>query len=314
MHPWTITSEQLAAAASVVALHARRTPLADLSSLLGRGAFAKLETEQETGSFKLRGALAAIAALDDATRARGVITASAGNHGYGLAHAGALLGASVTVFLARTAPAVKREGIAAAGAHLEVVAASRYDDVEALAREAALARGLPFVSPFDDPRVAAGNGGTVGLEILEQAPDVRTLVTPVGGGGLAAGLAAARTHRAARFALIGVQSEACPAMVRSFSEGRALTRFAGEPTLAEGLEGGVSESTFAIARASLARMEAVSERAIADAMKVARDALGVTLEGSAAVALAWALAHRDDGTVERPLVLVLTGRNVDPSH
>ncbi len=309
---WTITGEHLATARAVVDRHAKRTPLVSLAALLGPGSFAKLETEQATGSFKLRGALAAVAALDDEARERGVVTASAGNHGYGLARAGAIFGVPVTVFVARSAPAVKRDGIAAAGARVELVDAASYDDVEDAARGAARARGVCFVSPFDDPRVAAGNGGTIGLELLDALPDVRTIVAPVGGGGLIAGIAAARAHRGAPFALVGVQSEACPAMVRSLADGRAHTRFTGGPTLAEGLEGGVSESTFAIARDSLARMESVTEAAIGDAIRTAADALGTPLEGSAAVALAWALAHRDDATVERPLVVVLTGRNVDP--
>lgn len=311
---WRIGAAALERAAEVVRRHAKRTPLVSAHALLGPGALFKLETEQETGSFKLRGALAALAALDEARRARGVITASAGNHGYGLAHAGAILGVRVTVFVSSAAPAVKREGIAAAGAAIEVVDARGYDDVELLAREAAARSGLAFVSPFDDPHVAAGNGGTIGLEVLDERPDVRTIVAPVGGGGLVAGLAAARDHRRAEVALIGVQSDACPAMVESFAAGRALERFAArEPTLAEGLEGGVSASTYALARAGLSRMESVPERAIAEAMRVAHRELGVTIEGSAAVGLAWGLAHRDDPSLALPLVVVLTGKNVDPS-
>lgn len=310
---WRIDSSALERAREVVRRHARETPLVPAARLCA-GAFLKLETEQDTGSFKLRGALAALDALESEVRARGVVTASAGNHGYGLARAGALFETPVTVFVSRAAPAVKREGIARAGARIELVDGAGYDDVEAIAREAAEARGLAFVSPFDDPSVAAGNGGTLGLEILDACPGVRTIVLPVGGGGLAAGLAAARDHRGASFELIGVQSEACPAMVESLAAGRALTRFAARaPTLAEGLEGGVSEATYAIARASLARMEAVPERAIADAMRLARAELALPLEGSAAVALAWALAHRDDPSIARPWVVVLTGRNVDPS-
>lgn len=310
---WRIDAGMVERAREIVRRHARETPLVP-APILGEGALFKLETEQETGSFKLRGALAALDALDPSARARGVLTASAGNHGYGLARAGALFGVPVTVFVSRGAPAVKREGIARAGAAIEVVDAAGYDDVEATAKRAAVERGLAFVSPFDDPAVAAGNGATLGLEILDARPDVRTIVFPVGGGGLAAGLAAARDHRGASIELIGVQSEACPAMVESLAAGRALTRFAARaPTLAEGLEGGVSEATYAIARASLSRMEAVSERAIADAMRLARAALDLPLEGSAAVALAWALAHRDDPSIARPWVVVLTGRNVDPA-
>lgn len=308
---WRIDESHLREAAAAVAEHARRTPLIDLGPLVS-GGFAKLETEQETGSFKLRGALAALAALAPAARARGVVTASAGNHGYGLARAGAIFGVPVTVFVSRRAPRIKRDGIAKAGARVELVDAAGYDDVEVAALEAAARRGLTFVSPFDDPRVAAGNGGTIGLELLDEQPALRTIVAPVGGGGLVAGLLAAIVHRRATVRVVGVQSEACPAMVESFAQGRALTRFEGAPTLAEGLEGGVSESTFAIARDGLARMEAVSEDRIAHAMQRAKHELSITLEGSAAVALAWALAHADDPTVERPLAVLFTGRNVDP--
>lgn len=312
-HPWRIEASELERARAVVARHARRTPLVPADPCFGDGVFLKLETEQDTGSFKLRGALAAIDALDPAARARGILTASAGNHGYGVARAASRFGVEATVFVSRSAPAVKREGIARAGARVEEVDAAGYDEVEALAREAAAARGSTFVSPFDDPRVAAGNGGTLGLEILEALPEVGAIVAPVGGGGLVAGLAAARAHGGGSFDLIGVQSAACPAMAESFEAGRALTRFsAREPTLAEGLEGGVSPSTFAIARAMLSRLDVVPESAIAEAMRVAARVLGAPVEGSAAVGLAWALAHRDAVWRRRPTVVVVTGRNVDP--
>lgn len=307
--PWVVDREHLERARRVVAEHASPTRLVEAKAL-GEGVWLKLECEQDTGSFKLRGALAAMAALDPTRAARGVVTASAGNHGFGLARAGARLSIPVTVFVASSTPAIKREGIAGAGATLEVVEASGYDAVEALAKAAAEARGVAFVSPFDDPDVAAGNGGTVGLEILAALPDVATVVAPVGGGGLVAGLAAARRIEGARFALVGVQSEACPAMVRSLEEGHARLTFEGEPTLAEGLEGGVSETTFAIARAELARMDAVSEAAIADAMRFAKRALDLTVEGSAAVVIAWLREHAAE--VEAPIVGVVSGQNVDP--
>ena len=271
----------------------------------------KLETTQDTGSFKLRGALAALdAVVASGEAARGVLTASAGNHGYGLARAGARLGVPVTVCVSRHTPEVKRAGIAAAGATLELVDARGYDDVEAYARRAVAERDVPFVSPFDDPLVAAGNGGTTMLEVLEDRPDVATVVAPVGGGGLIAGLAAARRLRGASFELIGVQSAACPAMVESLSRGRALLRFEGAPTLAEGLEGGVSEATFRVARDELARMEVVDEAAIASAMRFARDELDLAVEGSAAVAIAWVRAHLSE--LRAPVVVIVSGGNVDP--
>lgn len=305
---WSVEASHLDHAIEVVSRHARRTPLVP-SPLLAEGAWLKLETEQLTGSFKVRGALSALAHLSPEARARGVLTASAGNHGFGLAAAGAALGVPVTVFVSAGAPAVKRAGIAAAGAKLEAIDAAGYDAVEEAAKAAASERGVTFVSPFDDPYVAAGNGGTIGVELLEDVPDLAAVIAPVGGGGLVAGLAAARRLRGADFQLIGAQSEACPAMVASLREGAPRLRFAGGPTLAEGLEGGVSATTFAIARRELQRMEAVPERDIADAMRFAADALGTTVEGSAAVALAWARAHLAD--LPRPFVVVLTGRNVD---
>jgi len=307
---WIIERAHLDHASRVVAEHARRTRCVEAPAL-GDGVWLKLECEQDTGSFKLRGALAAVAALDERARARGVVTASAGNHGYGLARAGRRLGVPVTVFVAASTPAVKRDGIASAGATLEVVEAPGYDAVELRAKAAAEARGLAFVSPFDAPEIAAGNGGTVGLEVLEDVPGVRTVIAPVGGGGLVAGLAAARTHAGVDFALVGVQSEACPAMAVSLREGRARLTYAGEPTLAEGLEGGVGQRTFEIARDALARMETVSEAAIADAMRFAKRELDLTVEGSAAVGLAWVRAHRDE--VDGPVVVVVSGRNVDPA-
>ncbi len=306
---WSITSAHLERATSVVTAHARTTRVLAVPEL-GSGVSLKLECEQDTGSFKLRGALAALAQLDPEARRRGVLAASAGNHGFGLARAGTLLDVPVTVFVAASTPVVKRDGIAGAGAQLEIIDAPGYDAVEARARAAAIERGLRFVSPFDDPQVAAGNGGTVALEILAALPDVGTIVAPVGGGGLVAGIAAARRFEAAHFAIVGVQSEACPAMAQSLAEGRARLRFEGDATLAEGLEGGVSQTTFEIARDELLRMDTVTETAIADAMRFAHEELGLAVEGSAAVVIAWLRAHVAE--VEGPVVGVISGGNVDP--
>jgi threonine dehydratase len=309
---WRIERADLERAVEAVRGRARKTPLVPAPAL-GVGVWLKLETAQETGSFKLRGALAALTTLDAETRARGVVSASAGNHGYGIARAGELLGVRVVVFCAASTPRVKREGMAAHGATVETLDLPGYDAVEAHARREAAERGMRFVSPFDDPMVAAGNGGTIGIEILEELPSARTIVAPVGGGGLVAGLAAARRIRGASFALVGVQSEACPAMIESLARGEALLAFDGRPTLAEGLEGGVSETTFAIVRDEVARMDAVSERAIADAMRFAHVSLDLDLEGSAAVAIAWVLAHAAEigSEVETPLVAIASGGNVD---
>jgi threonine dehydratase len=308
---WTITDEHLDAAIEAVRAHALRTPLVPAPELSPR-VFLKLETEQRTGSFKLRGALAKLASLPAEARAKPIVTASAGNHGLGVAEAAARLGFAARVYVPKGVPLVKRDGIAARGATVVVTESEGYDDTEELAREAALELGVPFVSAFDDPWVAAGNGGTLGLEIFDQLPELDVVVAPVGGGGLMAGLAAARA-RAGRGStrLVGVQSEACPAMKRSIDEGRAIERMrATGPTRAEGLEGGVTPTTFALVRDAVERIDLVSEEAIGEAMTFAKERLGHVLEGSAATVIAWAHAHAAQEPGQGAIVLVATGRNV----
>jgi threonine dehydratase len=304
-----IESHHLEAAREVIARTLAPTPIREAPAL-GEGVWIKLETEQPTGSFKVRGAVARLAALDEATRACGVVAASAGNHGMGLAWASRALGVPCTVHVPRGVARVKRDGIVALGATVVVGEHEGYDETEDEARAAAGRTGATYVSPYDDPHVASGNGGTLGLEILAALPNCATIVAPVGGGGLIVGLGAARRAASAegRLRIVGVQSEASPAMALSLERGEAIERYRGAPTLAEGLEGGVSARIFAAARQVLDRVELVREDEIAAAMAFARDMLGVTIEGSAAVALAWMLRRP---AVPRPTVVVLTGRNVD---
>ncbi|NIP78768.1 MAG: pyridoxal-phosphate dependent enzyme, partial [Gemmatimonadetes bacterium] len=169
-----------------------RTPLepsAWLAAVAGVPVHLKLECWQRTRSFKIRGAHNAVAALDDATRARGLVAASAGNHGLAVALAARVHGARATVFVPETAPATKKDRIRGSGAELREVAGS-YDDAAAAARRFAAETGAHPVHAFADPAVVAGQG-TVGLEIVEELPGVATVVVPVGGGGLAAGVGAA---------------------------------------------------------------------------------------------------------------------------
>jgi threonine dehydratase len=287
------------------------TPL-ERATYGGRTFLVKREDRQETGSFKVRGALCRLAEID-AWRARcGVVCASAGNHGKGVAWAAGRLGILATVVVPRETPAVKRKGIRDLGADLVVhEEAPGYDAAEAAAKELARARGAFFISPFDDPAVQAGNGGTVALEIMEQEPRVERVIAPVGGGGFAGGLAAVFAAAMPLVEVQGVQSEASPAMSRSLRDGRTYWTWDPAETLAEGLEGGVADSTVALCR-GLAGMHEIPEREIARAMVGARRELGLTLEGSAAVALA-AVALGVVPVDERTVV-VLTGRNVDPER
>jgi threonine dehydratase len=278
------------------------------------------ESLQVTGSFKVRGALVALAAARErfGDRAR-VVAASAGNHGAGVAYAARALGLVATIVMPRDAPETKRARVLAYGAELVLSRSPHYDDAEAEGQELAARTGSFFVSPYDDELVAAGNGGSLGFDIvhaLGRDPDL--VLCPFGGGGLASGLAWALEngeHPGPR-RVWGVQSEASPAMALSLVKGAAVTRLEGDTeTLAEGLEGGISDGGFARARRAVAGVIVVSENEIANAMSFALRELGLALEGSAATSLVPLLGGLPPAI---PLaaegldcIAVLTGRNVD---
>jgi threonine dehydratase len=289
----------------------RVTPLVPAPALgrrTGADIWLKLESLQRTGSFKLRGAAARLAAMADAGQTR-AITASAGNHGLGVALAASTFGIEATILVSSQTPEIKRSGIAALGATVEVVGAS-YDEAEAEARRRAEASGSTFVSAFDDDYVIAGNGGLLAREILAQLPDIDTVIAPIGGGGLAGGLGVEMVPRGIR--LLGVQPEANCAMKRSLEDGRAYTRYQGGPTLAEGLEGAVSERTFAMAKDYCPEIALVSEVAIRRAVVYAYRTLGILCEASSAVALAALLEDALD-VHGRRVVVVITGSNIEAS-
>ncbi|HJZ87398.1 MAG TPA: pyridoxal-phosphate dependent enzyme [Polyangia bacterium] len=292
----------LLAARAAIERHCRRTPLV-AAPALGNGVWLKLECLQRTGSFKLRGACAALAS----TSAREVVTASAGNHGLGIALAARALARRATVFVPETTPAVKRDGIAALGTEVRV-AGTGYDHAEAAARAWAAERSLPFVSPYDDEAVIFGNGGTTGEEILSQRPEVAQVVTPIGGGGLAAGLLGALAGRGV--VLAGVQPAQNCAMAESLRLGRALTRYTGGPTLCEGLEGAVGERTYRALAAAGVEITLVDDAAVRRAIGFAYREIGLVLEPSAAIGLA---ALRE-GLLEprSPCVVIATGANIEP--
>jgi threonine dehydratase len=290
----------------------RVTPLVPAPALgrrTGADVWLKLESLQRTGSFKLRGAAARIAALARGTPKPRVIAASAGNHGLGVALAARAFEIDATVLVSAQTPDVKRAGIAALGARVEVGGAT-YDEAEAVARQRAAADpGLVFVSAFDDDHVIAGNGGLLAREILAQLPDVQAIVVPVGGGGLAGGIGVEVVPRGIK--LYGASPEANCAMRRSLDEGRAYTTYQGGPTLAEGLEGAVSERTFAMARDYFPDVALVSELQIREAIVYAYRTLGIVCEASAAPGLA---ALLDDASKirGRRTVVVISGGNIEP--
>jgi threonine dehydratase len=296
----------------------RVTPLVPAPALgrrTGADVWLKLENLQRTGSFKLRGAAARVAALalepagQTGAQKKRVIAASAGNHGLGVALAARTYDVEATVLVSAQTPEVKRAGIAALGAKVEVGGAT-YDEADAAARRrAAEDPGLVFVSAFDDDHVIAGNGGLLAREILAQLPDVQAIVVPVGGGGLAAGIGVEVVPRGIK--VVGASPEANCAMRRSLDEGRAYTTYEGAPTLAEGLEGAVSERTFAMARDYFPDIALCSELQIREAIVYAYRTLGILCEASAAPALAVML---DDASLirGRRTVIVITGGNIEP--
>jgi threonine dehydratase len=282
----------------------RVTPFLDAPAL---GCALKLESLQRTGSFKLRGAAVKLASLDAAERARGVVAASAGNHGAGVACAARALDLSARVVVPSTAPRVKREAIAALGAALEVHGAS-YEEAEARARQIAAQSGAVFISPFDDERVIDGNGRWLAEELLAQRPALERVVVPVGGGGLAGGLAEVLAPRGV--AIWGAQPATNCAMHDSLVSSRALTTYDGGATRCEGLEGPVAERTFALCRDGGVRVALVDEESILEAVAFAWRELGLVVEPSAAAAIA---ALRSGKIPAAPsTVAVVTGGNLDP--
>ena len=290
-----------------------RTPLRHspaLSELVRREVWLKLETEQRTGSFKLRGAYNALASLDEAARARGVVASSAGNHGLGMAWAARALGLQATIFVPRTAPAVKREGIVALGAAVDA-SQPDYDAAHHAALEYAREHDATFVNPCAGDAVLAGQG-TIALEILEERPNLATLVVPVGGAGLLGGVASVVRARAPNARIVGAQSTETAAMARALEAGRVV-EIPVTPTLADGLAGQIEEDGFAIGREALDAIATPSEAEIARAIGWLAVREGVTAEGSAAVGVA-ALLTGAIASPRGPVGAIVSGRNIDPER
>jgi threonine dehydratase len=282
-----------------------------------------LESLQVTGSFKVRGALVAIAAIQENAARAGVappyvVAASAGNHGAGVAYAARALGVRATVVVPSSVPRAKRDRIVAYGAEVRLGPTTHYDDAEAAAIDLASRENARFLSPYDDMDVLLGNGASLGYEIARALGKVpEALVAPFGGGGLATGLACAFAEAAGESLggarrVWGAQSEASPAMARSLEAGAAIERMeAPGGTLAEALEGGISARAFARASASAAGVGVVSERAIGEAVAFAVRELGVVIEGGSGCALAVALGGLPEAMRGGDFVVLLTGRNID---
>jgi len=294
--------------------HVRPTPMirsAWLSARTGADVHLKCENLQETGSFKIRGALSKLLTLTDAERRAGVITASAGNHAQGVAWASRLLGVSALVVVPAGTPAVKQAGIRRYGAEL-TVAGDTYDAAADAARALQAATGRTYVHAYLDPAVTAGQG-TVALEALRRGDAWDLALVPAGGGGLIAGvgtvLKAVRPH----VRIYGIQSEASPPWVESFRVGRVV-EVTYAPTLAEGLAGRIDPENFDLVRRVTDEMLTVPEAAIGEAMAGLFREHRLVVEGSGAVGVAALLTGRVRPPAGSRVLVVLSGGNVDPER
>jgi threonine dehydratase len=298
-------ASEIPAAAAIVRTHLAATP-AIRSPALGRDTWLKLETLQPTGSFKVRGALVAVTAALARDPQATIVTGSAGNHGLGIAFAADRLGATATVVVPANASEAKQKAIERFAVTL-VRHGSSYDDAEAHALSLAAA-GAVFVSPYNDPDVIAGQG-TILAEVLDQVPDAATIVTPVGGGGLASGLGLAASM-AGGVRVVGVEAQQSPALRTALDAGHPVAISPG-PTLADGLAGNFEPGsvTFELVRRTVADVVTVSEDEIATAMRFLAHEHGLVAEGSAAVGVAALLTGRVASTPGATVVIV-TGRNI----
>lgn len=301
------TYEDVRSAAEVVARHLSPTPVV-ASPLLGERVLLKLETLQPTGSFKVRGALVALANVLAGDPGGRVVTASAGNHGLGVAFAARALGLPATIVLPENVSSAKRAALERFGDGVEVVAhGSTYDAAEAYALALAT-HGARFVSPYNDPDVIAGQA-TITLELFDQTDDLRAIVAPVGGGGLVAGLClAAAQHRETD--VYGVEADASPAVSASVAAGRVV-EIHEEPTIADGLAGNVERGsvTIGLIARHVRRLLRADEAAIRQAVRFLAAEHGLVVEPSGAIGVGAVLSGLlEPGSGET--VIVISGRNV----
>lgn len=305
----TLTLGDVEGAAARIAGAVVRTPThysRTLSQITGAEIWLKFENHQFTAAYKERGALNALLQMDPARTARGVITASAGNHAQGLSYHGTRLGVPVTIVMPRTTPTVKIMQTEQVGGNV-VLEGETFDEAKAHAHKLERELGLTFVHPFDHPHIAAGQG-TVALEMLADAPAIDCIVTPIGGGGLISGMGTVAKAQPTPLEVIGVQAELYPSM---YARLKGQTMPAGGDTLAEGIavkEPGIFTSRIIrqVVDDILLVGESELERAVALLLQIEK----TVVEGAGAAGLAAVLAH-PERFAGRTLGLVLCGGNID---
>jgi threonine dehydratase len=306
-----VSIDDVERAADLITSIAVRTPMEDsrwLSALTGHQVLLKCENLQRTGSFKIRGAYTRMAHLSDEEKARGVVAASAGNHAQGVALAAQALGIKATVFMPEGAPIPKENATRGYGA--DVVFHGRYlEDALAEARSFQERTGAVLIHPFDNAHIVAGQG-TTGLEILEQAPEVETVVVPCGGGGLLAGIAIAVKAKRPEVRVIGVQAEEAAAYPASLRAGHPVP-LRSMSTMADGIAVGMpGEVTFTAVRDLVDEVITVSEASLSRAVLATLERAKMVVEPAGAAAVAAVLD--DPARFGTPTVGVLSGGNIDP--
>ncbi len=305
------TPDDVAAARELLDGVAVLTPMEEsrwLSALAGGPVSLKCENLQRTGSFKARGAYVRMARLSEAERANGVVAASAGNHAQGVALAAQMLGIKATVFMPEGAPIPKEKATRGYGA--EVVFHGRYlEDALVQAREFAAETGAVLIHPFDHPDIVAG-AGSCGLEILEQAPDVETILVPTGGGGLLAGIALAVKASRPHVRIVGIQAEGAAAFPASLAKGSPVA-LESMQTMADGIAVGLpGDITLRAVQEYVDDIVTVSEESLSGALLALLERAKMVVEPAGAAAVAALLEHPT--AYRTPAVAVLSGGNIDP--
>jgi len=309
------TLAEFEAARPVVAHVAQVTPMESsrfLTGLLGSEVLLKCENLQRTGSYKLRGAYNLIASLSDEERSRGVVAASAGNHSQGVARAAQALGIKATIFMPVGVALPKLQATQDYGAEV-VLAGNIFNESLKAAKDFVAETGAVFIPPFDHPKVVAGQG-TLGLDILDQVPDVDTVIVPIGGGGLISGVASAITQRAAldgrSVRIIGVQAENAAAYPPSLAAGKPV-KIEVLPTICDGIAVATPGTlNFEIIQATVDEVVTVSDDDTARALVMLLERAKLVVEPAGAVAVAAILAGKVSGTGKT--VAILSGGNIDP--
>jgi threonine dehydratase len=311
-----VTLHDVRQAQKTIKPYAIPTPLARskfLSELCSGEVFLKLENQQVTHSFKIRGVINKLLSLSAEDKVRGVVTASAGNHGQAVAYGAQKLGFSAEIVVPTNTPKIKVDGIKQYGADL-LLFGDTYPEAERKAKEIATQEERLYISPYNDELIVAGHG-TIGLEILKELPNVDVVVVPVGGGGLIAGISVAIKSLRPNVQVIGVQSQAVPIMYESLKAGKIVPPHRHElNTIAEGLAGGIEKGsiTFTIAQQHVDEVMLVREESIRHAVYLLWKNEKQVVEGSGVAGVAMLLENNDSFT-KQTVAIVVTGGNIDDS-